>query len=377
MSEMIPIVLFAMFMAIMSHQHSVYDPINGEYIQKERLFYGIMSVALIMFAGLRTLYNDTSTYMMGYGILTENPEEYQNIDWLKWGQYPAFVFVQGIMIRMGVSTQNFLMLFAIFTIGTNLWFFRKYSCNLWLTILIYISFAGYGFNMAAIKQCTAMSLCMIATDRAINKKYIQFVLFVILASMFHPYAWMYLVTPFLTFRPWSKYTLILLTVFGLIGVGMESLLCTLLNVSDMLGKSYDAQLFMGEGVNPVRLLITATPSIVALMIVRQIREHEERDQYVIVNLTMLNAEIMFVALFGTANYFARLANYFLPFQAVSIPWLLKLFDQRGRRTMTALAVLGYVLHLIYSQSIHESFDAAFQRITLWKYLGNMFQEVLN
>jgi hypothetical protein len=377
MSEMIPIVLFAMFMAIMSHQHSVYDPINGEYIQKERLFYGIMSVALIMFAGLRTLYNDTSTYMMGYGILTENPEEYQNIDWLKWGQYPAFVFVQGIMIRMGVSTQNFLMLFAIFTIGTNLWFFRKYSCNLWLTILIYISFAGYGFNMAAIKQCTAMSLCMIATDRAINKKYIQFVLFVILASMFHPYAWMYLVTPFLTFRPWSKYTLILLTVFGLIGVGMESLLGTLLNVSDMLGKSYDAQLFMGEGVNPVRLLITATPSIVALLIVRQIREHEERDQYVIVNLTMLNAEIMFVALFGTANYFARLANYFLPFQAVSIPWLLKLFDQRGRRTMTALAVLGYVLHLIYSQSIHESFDAAFQRITLWKYLGNMFQEVLN
>ena len=115
----------------------------------------------------------------------------------------------------------------------------------------------------------------------------------------------------------------------------------------------------------------------ALLIVRQIREHEERDQYVIVNLTMLNAEIMFVALFGTANYFARLANYFLPFQAVSIPWLLKLFDQRGRRTMTALAVLGYVLHLIYSQSIHESFDAAFQRITLWKYLGNMFQEVLN
>ena len=377
MSEMIPIVLFAMFMAIMSHQHSVYDPINGEYIQKERLFYGIMSVALIMFAGLRTLYNDTSTYMMGYGILTENPEEYQNIDWLKWGQYPAFVFVQGIMIRMGVSTQNFLMLFSAFTIGTNLWFFRKYSCNLWLTILIYISFAGYGFNMAAIKQCTAMSLCMIATDRAINKKYIQFVLFVILASMFHPYAWMYLVTPFLTFRPWSKYTLILLTVFGLIGVGMESLLGTLLNVSDMLGKSYDAQLFMGEGVNPIRLLITAIPSIVALLIVRQIREHEERDQYVIVNLTMLNAEIMFVALFGTANYFARLANYFLPFQAVSIPWLLKLFDQRGRRTMTALAVLGYVLHLIYSQSIHESFDAAFQRITLWKYLGNMFQEVLN
>ena len=88
---------------------------------------------------------------------------------------------------------------------------------------------------------------------------------------------------------------------------------------------------------------------------------------------MLNAEIMFVALFGTANYFARLANYFLPFQTVSIPWLLKHYEYQDRRTMTTLAVVGYVLFFIYSQSIHESFDANFYSTTLWAYLKTVFQ----
>jgi hypothetical protein len=39
--------------------------------------------------------------------------------------------------------------------------------------------------MAAIKQCTAMAFCLLATDRAINKKYIMFVLYVLAGSLFH------------------------------------------------------------------------------------------------------------------------------------------------------------------------------------------------
>ena len=85
---------------------------------------------------------------------------------------------------------------------------------------------------------------------------------------------------------------------------------------------------------------------------------------------------MFVALFGTANYFARLANYFVPFQALAIPWLLKLFDQRGRRSMMFLAVLGYSVYFIYSQAVHESFDSCYYGITLWDYLSGLLEGVL-
>ena len=375
MRELIPITVFSMVMVLLSHKYSGYDPINCLYARKERLFYFIMSVGLILFAGLRTGYNDTGTYLLGYNQLSQNEDWFQQIDWLKIGDSPGFVFVQGMMHELGVSAQSFLMLFSVFTVGVNLWFFRKYSCNLWLSVLLFITFAGYIFTLAAIKQCTAMALCLIATDRAINKKYLRFVFYVLLGSLFHPYALMYLIVPFLFFRPWSKNTLIMLVFFGIIGFAMESLLGTLLNVTDMLGENYNAESFTGEGVNPIRLLVTAVPAVLALMTATQIAEDEDKAQYAIVNLTMLNAEIMFVALFGTANYFARLANYFIPFQAVSIPWLLKHYDYEGRRTMTILAAIGYVLFFIYSQSIHESFDVHYYSVTLWQYLKTLFQGV--
>ena len=376
MKELIPITIFSMVMVLLSHKYSGYDPIDCRYARKERLFYCVMAIGLILFAGLRMGYNDTWLYRAMYSDELKQINEYRNlmdgIDWLKIGDVPGFVFTMRVMAKLNLSVQSFTMVFSAFCIGINLWFFRKYSCNLWLSVLLYITFAGYIFSLAAIKQCTAMALCLIATDRAIQKKYIQFVLFVVVACTFHAYSWMYLAVPFLFFRPWSKNTLIMLVVFGVIGFGMQTLLGTLLNVTDMLGENYDASSFNGEGVNPIRLLVTAVPVILSFMTATQIREDADRNQYAILNLTMLNAEIMFVALFGTANYFARLANYFIPFQAVSIPWLLKHYDYEGRRTMTILATIGYVLFFVYSQAIHESFDSVFYSTTLLEYLKSLF-----
>lgn len=375
MSKLLPVVVFSMLMAVLSHINSRYDPIDCQYRRKERFFYILLALALIQFAGLRTYYNDTSTYQYIYDVTAKNVSNglslTEGIEWMKIGDNPGFVFTIRLMAYLDFSTQDFLMAFAAFTIGTNLWFFRKYTCNLWLSVLLFITFTGYTFNMAAIKQCTAMALCLIATDRAIQKKYLQFALFVLLASLFHPYALMYFVVPFLFFRPWSKNTLFMLMIFGLVGIGMESMLGTLLNVTDMLGENYNAASFTGEGVNPIRLLVVSVPVVLSLLTAEQIRENEERDKYLIVNLSMLNAEIMFVGLFGTANYFARLANYFIPFQAVSIPWLLKHYEYHDRRTMTTLAVLGYVGFFYYSQSINEIFDYNFYKIDLWDYLKTL------
>lgn len=375
MKKLIPVTLFSLFFAAMSHNCSEYDYVNGKYIRKERFFYFCVYVTLILFAGLRTGYNDTVTYLITYAnldkFIADDTTLFGGIEWLKFGDNPGFVFFLRLLRRWEVSGQTFLMIFAIFTVGVNLWFIRKYSCNILMSILLYVTFAGYIFTLAAIKQCTAMAFCLLATDRAINKKYLQFVIFVFLGCLFHAYAFMYLIVPLLFFRPWSQYTVLMLVIFGLLGVSMQTLLGGLLNVTDMLGEGYDASSFQGEGVHPLRLLVTAVPAFLSLITAEQIKANEERAQYVIVNLTMLNAEIMFVALFGTANYFARLANYFIPFQAVSIPWLLKHYDERGKGTMSILAACGYLLFFVYSQAIHESFDFCYSSITLWEYLQSL------
>lgn len=373
MTKLLPITIFGILFAFISHKYSNHDPIEWKYGRKDRLFYTIMAIGLIFFAGLRTTYNDTYTYVHMYGGIEKGENVFKGIKWFALGDNPGFIFVQRIMANCGVIQQTFLLLFSAFTVGVPLWFIKKYSCNLWLSVLLFITFAGYMFTMAAIKQCTAMAICMIATDRFIGKKYVRGVILVLIASLFHPYAVMYLVVPLLFFRPWSEYTFVMLLVFGLAGVGMQSLLGTLLNVTDMMGEEYDAASFTGEGVNPLRLLVTAVPAILSVMTTKQISADEDRAQYATVNLSMLNAEIMFVALFGTANYFARLANYFLPFQTVAIPWLLKHYEKKERTNITLIAVLCYVMFYIYSFAINEHFDTAFYKTTIWKYLDKLFE----
>ena len=380
MIKLLPVTIISFIFAAISHYMSDYDQINGTYRRKERLFATLTAVTLILFCGLRVFYNDTGAYRHIYQTVVNSlPTQnslFEDLEWLKIGENPGFYLIMRIMGKLGFSVQTFLLAFAAFTVGANVWFFHKYSCHFFVSIALFVTFAGYTLTLAAVKQCAAMAICLIATDRAIRKKYLRFLLLVLLSCTIHPYSLMYLVVPFLFFQPWSKSTVFMLIAFALIGIGLEALIGTILNVTDMLGESYDANSFIGEGVNPIRLLVAAVPVVLALLNRDAIRKHEEKDQYAMVNLTMLNAEIMFVALFGTANFFARLANYFIPFQAVSLPWLFKQFHIESKRTITVVALFCYVLFFIYNNAVAEKFDYFFSSISFLDYLKSIFEGIL-
>ena len=88
-------------------------------------------------------------------------------------------------------------------------------------------------------------------------------------------------------------------------------------------------------------------------------------------LSMLNGAIMFDGLFGTANYFARLANYFLIFQSLSLPWMLKKIGGRDGKVLTILMVLGYAAYFYYANAINQPFDHYFARLSLAEYFAQI------
>lgn len=375
MTELIPVVIVSMILAIISHWKSIYSYSLERYQTKDAFFYIIMAVIMIMFAGLRTRYNDTGTYILGYESFPTQGSVLDNItDW-SIGANPGFVLVNCFLRRKGVSTQSFLMIYAAVTNGIYLWFLRKYTNNIWLAIFLYITYAGYIFTMAAVKQCVAVAFCLLAIDQLFKKRYVVFLFWVLVATTFHPYAIMYLVAPFLMFRPWSVRTYLSLVVFGLAGILLQSLLGAIVDVTSMFGEGYDIDSFSGDGVNPFRLAVCAVPLIISFIArhnIAQMDEKQERTFYLFTNLTILNAEIMFVALFGTANYFARLANYFLIFQVLTIPWLFQFFEKKSRQLLTITAVLCYCLYFIYANAIDQNFDALFESISLTDYILSLF-----
>lgn len=371
MSELIPISVAGVVLAFLSHTFSEYDPLRCRYRRKESFFYAILVVVMVLFVGLRTGYNDTDNYEAIYNSMDPNLGLFEQLRW-EVGENPLFFLTNRILLKLGFSTQSFLMFYAAIVVGLNLWFIRKYSCDIPFSVFLFLATGLFTFNMAAIKQCVAMAICLIAIDRAIRSKYISFVFWILIAALYHPYALMYLVVPFLMFRPWSINTVIMLAAFAVVGAVLDQLIGTIVDVTDLLGESYDAASFTGEGVNPFRVAVVSVPVLLALVSRKVIPQMPDKVQYLMVNLAMLNAEIMFVGLFGTANYFARLANYFLLFQAMAIPWLLTHYEPRSRRTMTWGALAGYGAFYVYSNAIHESFDHYYASVKLWDYLASLF-----
>ena len=367
MTKLIPITIFSVVMAMMSHRCSEYDYINYKYVRRERAYYIIMSIAMILFVGLRTFYNDTYLYMSMYEKTPKDIGLMEGIDWFQLGENPGYYFMNRVIKRLGLTVHGYLIFYAIITVGIPLWFIRKYSSDFTLSIWIFICFAGYLFTLAALKQCVAMALCMLAVHYVIQKRYIPFVLLILVAMTYHPYALMYLATPFLMFRPWSGKTFVMLVLTIILGFSLKSIMGALLSMTDMLGEHYNEQSFVGEGINPMRLAVTSVPVLLSLVAGQQISNRKDMQQNLIVNFSMLNAELMFVALFGDPNYFGRLANYFLPFQAISIPWLLTHFNPSSKRIMTVVTVVCFAAYLYYSQVIHENFDSCFRGITIWRY----------
>lgn len=373
MSELLPVTITSIILALLSHFFSKYDKLNNRYERKERLFYSIMAVAMVLFVGLRTGYNDTGTYQLIYEAIPKDVDLFEGIEWLKVGENPGFTVTNRLLVRLGFSTQSFLMFYAAITVVIYLWFIRKYSCNIWLSVFLLITMGVYTFTLAAIKQCVSVAFCLLATDRALRKKYISFVLWILVGTLYHPYALMYLIVPLLMFRPWSVWTYIALVVFALVGAFMESLIGTVVDITDLLGENYDAESFTGEGINPFRLAVISVPTLVSCVTQSVIARRDDKENNLFINLSALNAEIMFVGLFGTANYFGRLANYFLIFQTISLPWIFTHFKKESKSVITTVAVVCYFGYYVFTNAIHESFDQHFYSTTLWEYLQSLFQ----
>lgn len=375
MYKLLPIFIFSILMAYMSDRYSSYEFDAGRvkhYIQKEKLFYVIMSIAMAVFVGLRTSGNDTATYISMYEDIPNNITAFTSIDWKDIAAAPGHQFVCALLKNMGASTQDYLMVFAVVSVTLYLWFIRKYTNNITLSIYYFITMGVYTFAMAAIKQTIAVAILLVATDRAIEKKYLAFIFYVILAELFHPYAFVYLIVPFMSFIPWTWKTYVLLSGTAVVSMGLPRFMGGILAITDALGGDYGATEFSGAGVNIFRVLVVWVPVGLSFLARKYIRVNSDRISNYIINLTMVNAMVMFVGLFGTANYFARLANYFLIFQTLSLPLIFNYFTKQSKKLLIVAAVLCYFVFFYYEHVIANGrFDDGYYFITFFDYIRQL------
>ena len=367
MRDLVTLMLITIALAWCADHVSI-GPAKSNRRQRLILCTLLIIVLLAGFAGLRTHCNDTGAYRHGYELITESSWEASD---KSIGANPLFNWVNYQLSMHGVSTQNFLMFWAFLTVGCYIIFVHGYSANYPLTIFLLFTTGCYTFAFAGIKQAAAVGIAVIATMFALKKKWFPFVACVLVAALIHPYALMYLLVPVMEFRPWTKWTYWMLAIFLAAGFLLRPLIGTVVSITTLLGEEYTVSSFTGEGVNIFRVLVCNVPLALSFLYRKKLFTNSSKTENLAMNLTMLNGAIMFVGLFGTANYFGRLANYFLLFQSLSLPWMLKRIGGRDRRMLTILMVLGFAAYFYYANVINQPFDQDFARLSLAEYFSQI------
>ena len=376
MKTLIPVLVIAFFLSFLSERSSprrLNEFGQPEYVRKDRFFFFLMAFAMAFFVGLRTRGNDTGTYRSMYEAMEPGTDLIQLLRSTKIASSPGLYFLAACLKNIGATTQDYFMVCAMFTILTYLWFLRKHTTDIWLSVFYFITMGVYTFTMAAIKQTLAVAFLLIATDRAFDRKWLKYFLWVAIAELFHPYAFVYLVVPFLSFCPWSRKTWYLLAGTVAAALFLPRLMDLIGDMTDAMGYDYDEDAFTGGGVNTFRVIVVWVPLVLSFICREQLRGSESREQNMVVNLSMINSVIMFIGLFGTANYFARLANYFLMFQCLALPMILQKFDRQSERTLRFLSEVGFLGFFYYGTAVAQGkFDVNFSFISVSEFLNQLW-----
>lgn len=372
MSKLWFLLFWAMLLSFaISYRDKYLCRVGGSTHRYDKAFTLVLILLLGTFCGLRTFYNDTVTYVR---IYAQAPvlKDFAEVNTSTYAQGIGFAYLNSLMKTLGFSTQDYLMFYSMVTAFCYVRFVRKNTDNFPLAVFLMFTTGFYTFSFAAIKQCMATAICLLGMDFLMQKKSVPYVLTVAAASLFHPYALVYLLLLFMDFRPLTWKTYLYIGVFVVIGFGLNRIIGTIVDVTTVMGADYDMTSFVGEGVNIFRVLVCFVPLVLAFVCGWKLFANSTRTENILFNMAMLNALIMFVGLFGTANYFARLANYFLPAQVVVLPWMLKKIAKQDRQILTVLCVAGYTGYFMYGNLVQSVFDNCFSQITLWRYISSHF-----
>ena len=377
MRKLIPILVISLVLAFLSQQRSrrrINSLDRVEYVYKDRFFYFLLAFAMAFFVGLRTRGNDTFAYRQMYENMQPGTDPFQLLITTELAGSPGLNCLTAVLRNAGASTQDYFMVCALVTVLTYHWFLRKYTTDIWLSVFYFITMGVYTFTMAAIKQTMAVAFLVIATDAAIEKKWIKYAFFMVIAELFHPYAFIYLVVPFLAFRPWSQYTSLLLAGTLVMALSLSRFMGAIGDLTDAMGFGYAEDEFLGAGVNIFRVMVVWVPLVLSYICRGQLHYSQNRVQNMIINLSMMNSVIMFIGLFGTANYFARLANYFLIFQCIALPMILQQFTASSERQLRLLSEVGFLGYFYYGTNVvYGRFENDYAFMSVADFFGQLLR----
>ena len=351
--------LWFALMAIISTKESVIrkEIVLGKEETRFHPWFALLVIApVIIWAGFRSGagYVDTNAYIRMYEKIPTGIGDLFHYITVVQTKDPGFSIYLAIIKKLfGSSYTPFLFISALIQGLAVTFFFRKYSSQFMISMFIFIASTEYfSWMFNGLRQFLAVAIALIAFRFLFEKKYIPYVLLILLASTIHLTAIILLPVAFIVnSRPWS------IRVFIVLGIAVFALIATN-QFTDFLNSSlqdtqysdsveYWQQEHFG-GTNPIRVLVQIVPTVIAVVARRKLAENSNRLIDISINMSVVSSAIWLISMVTSGIHIGRLPIYVCLFNNILLPYEIQiLFNEKDQRIVKFAMVVLYLAFSYY------------------------------
>ena len=301
----------------------------------------ILSVALMLVSGLRYRVG-TDFFAYYYWKATDWSSVWRNLFSFNEG---GFTLLIGLSRMIWNDSQSLILLSAIITVGLYCWTIYHRSSTYLLSMLLYLMLGQWQGSFNGIRQYLAAAILFSGYQFILEKKYLQYGLIVLIASLFHKSA-IVMVLPCFLFSRKPDLKQVILLAFGSI-----VLVLSYDTIFGIIGAVKGKTMVLEEGtyrtndVNPLRILVSFVPVLIYIVLCD--KEHHTKKQDFYINAVLFNAFAMLASMGST--YLARIGIYTNSLLILGYGSLLQLIRDEITKRVTVMCVLAmYFFFWIYS-----------------------------
>lgn len=307
--------------------------------------YAIIAMGYITFwAALRSGFVDTSAYIRMFDSApTGFAEAYEKLGLIKSG---GFDFIM-VLFKTCISTNYhyWLSFIAISTAIPIIVTFRKYSIDYLYCIFLFITSTLCIWMFNGIRQFWVAAILFALTYLIKEKRFVKYAIAVLLCSTIHTTALVMLpMYFFVTDKPFGKrmiiFILAVLSCAITISPFMDAMETTLQNTSYANNLN---QFTEDDGVNPLRVLLSAVPVILAFIKRKELINKNNAFIWICVNMATVSVGLYFVGMFTSGIMIGRLPAYFRLYTILFIPYLINILYRDYRKLFYAGFTVVYLV----------------------------------
>lgn len=314
-------------------------------IKRESIFYILLSLVLIMIAGLRVFgwANDTANY---YDIITYKDIAYSATKELS---FKLIIFLNTVLFSK--SFASFLLIYALLGISLKTFVFSKYSPIPILSIILYLLSYFWLHDYIQIRAGVATGFFLLATKDLADRNSKKYFLKTFLAIMFHWSSIVMIPIYFLVqYKNLRHYAILPITgiLLNILNVNFYHIIEFILNITGVDPKLYKMYAGYQNDIN-VFNLISLSYILVFYIITTVIFTHKNivnNYEIILYKICSMGIFIFFlVSLLNAPVVAFRLLEYFMVVLLILIPFLVIKFKQR--LFVSILAIVYYSLYCYY------------------------------